>query len=111
METDPDLTSVTARATEFAGATGGSVNGPWKVTAIVACAAPLYFPGLELRRNTEIGGGFLESEREVSLAVNCSAKNQKIIAAASRIDDYDLGQWLFEPLQPVQRPLSQPPQC
>src|SRR5262245_28156554 len=43
VEVDDDLTTVTARATEVGAATDDSWGANWQITAIAACALPLYF--------------------------------------------------------------------
>ena len=88
-----DLTEVTARATEEAGALGGTFAPSWKVTAVVACAPPLYFDSLELRSHTERGGGLLASEIDSVLEVSCSSKDKRVIATGSTVSDYEMGQW------------------
>ena len=50
FELDDDLTQVTARATEVAGALGGIAPQMWKVTAVVACSQPYNFEGLTLTK-------------------------------------------------------------
>jgi len=95
FEADPDLTMVTARATEVGGPLGGGFSGSWKVTAVAACGYAYAFEGLELRSNVELGGGFLEGETESKLYIGCSV-GKKIIAAASTIEDEAMGQWYLD---------------
>jgi hypothetical protein len=96
VEADPDLTSVTARATEEGGVLGGATGASWKVTAVAACAWAAYFDGLELRENTERGGGSLVFETDSRVEIACSDKSMKVIATAATIDDRDLGQWYLD---------------
>jgi hypothetical protein len=96
FELNDDMTQVTARATERAGGLGGSAPQSWRVTAVVACSQPYRFDGLEMRRNQESGGGFLPTETDSSVEVGCTAKAKRIIAAGSRVHDYDMGQWYLD---------------
>ena len=95
FELDDDLTQVTARATELAGALGGVAPQMWKVTAVVACSQPYNFDGLTLTKKRDLGGGFLLNETDSSVETSC-ALGQRIIGAASRVDDYDMGQWYLD---------------
>jgi hypothetical protein len=86
---------VTARATEVAGALGGIAPQMWKVTAVVACSQPYNFDGLTLTKIRKLGGGLLLNETDSSVETSC-ALGQRIIGAASRVDDYDMGQWYLD---------------
>jgi hypothetical protein len=92
FELDDDLTQVTARATEVAGALGGIAPQMWKVTAVVACSQPYNFDGLTLMKKRELGGGLLFTETDSSVETSC-ALGKRIIGAGSRVDDHDQGQW------------------
>jgi hypothetical protein len=98
FKADDDMTEVTARATEVAGALGGGFAAPWKVTAVATCSWQFYFGGLELMSNSELGGGLLPFETESKLYIGCSAKAKRIVAAASTTNDHDMGQWYLHRL-------------
>jgi hypothetical protein len=95
FELNDDLTQVTARATELAGALGGVAPQMWRVTAVVACSQPYNFDGLTLLKKREVGGGFLAFETDSSVETSC-ALGQRIIGAGSRVDDHDQGQWYLD---------------
>jgi hypothetical protein len=97
VEANNDLTQVTARGIEHNAVVGGGIfAGSWKVTAVAACALPVYFDGLEPRRNLQVGGGLLEFETESQVDVFCSSKEKTVIATASSIDDHDQGMWYLD---------------
>jgi hypothetical protein len=91
-----DLTQVTVRATEIDAPFGGGFAAGWKVTAVVACAMPLYFDGLELRSNSGTAGGLLAGDTQSILSIACSTKTKMIISASSIINDHDMGQWYLD---------------
>jgi hypothetical protein len=92
MQTDIDLLSVTARATEANAAIGGEFLGNWKVTAVAACAFPLYFDGLEQRTTEEPGGGLALADIESKVSIGCSPGKTPIAGAAS-VFDHEMGHW------------------
>jgi hypothetical protein len=93
FEVNDDMTQVTARATELAAGLGGVAPQAWKVTAVVACSPPYRFPGLEVMKNKEAGGGALLFQTDSSADIACSAKAKRIIGAASGVHDDGMGQW------------------
>jgi hypothetical protein len=95
MEADVDLRTVTAHAIEVDANSGGDHLGPWKITAIAACALPFDFDGLELRRS-RVTGGLKVDDTESRLTIGCSSKGKRVIAAASTIDDHGGGYWYLD---------------
>jgi hypothetical protein len=94
FEANDDLTAVTARATEEAGALGGSYGGFWQVTAVAACAFPSYFNRLEGVRTAPHSPADLDDSSLLSL--DCSSVNNIVIATAATVDDSDMGQWYLD---------------
>jgi hypothetical protein len=95
FETNADLTTVTARATEYGAAIADSWGGNWQITAVAACLAPLYFPGLELKVARGSGGGFLEEEIDSRVDMACP-KGKRLLSAASTNYEHDMGQWYLD---------------
>jgi hypothetical protein len=94
-DVDADLTTVTARATEVGAAIDDSWGPFWQITAVAACAFPLYFDGLERVSAKTRGGGLLEGDVESRVEVFCP-KGKRVIAAGSRNKEYDMGQWYLD---------------
>jgi hypothetical protein len=95
FEADADLTTVTARATEIGAAIGDYWGQNWQITAIAACAFPVYFDGLELMTARASGGGLLVTDIESRVDLGCPA-GKRVISVASRNAEYDMGQWYLD---------------
>jgi hypothetical protein len=95
FEADADLTTVTARATEIGAAIDDYWGENWQITAIAACAFPVYFDGLELMTARASGGGLLVTDVESRVDLGCPA-GKRVISAASRNKEYDMGQWYLD---------------
>jgi hypothetical protein len=94
---DTDLTTVTAEATEVGAAIADGWGGNWQVIAVAACAYPVYFDGLELVSAKEGGGGFTKAEIESRVDIGCPV-GKKVIAAGSKNEEHDMGQWYLDRL-------------
>jgi hypothetical protein len=95
FDVDDDLTTVTARATEVGAAIDDSWGGFWQITAVAACAFPLYFDGLQRVTAKTRGGGLLEGDIESRVDVSCP-KGKRVIAAGSQNNEHDMGQWYLD---------------
>ena len=96
FEVDQDLTTVTANATEVDAALNDSWAGNWQITAVAACAFPLYFDGLE-RVSARDSAGLLATDVEVRVDLGCPA-GKRVIAAGSRNKEPDMGHWYLDRL-------------
>jgi len=91
MAVNKDLNTVTARATEEAGALGGSFGGNWAVAAVAACVVEWDVPGVEYRDQMN-SAGLLPTDSKSRVDFECSA-GKRVVSMGSVVDDEAMGQW------------------